>query len=284
MKYKKLLLALFLSASPVWPESQLLLTPGPGKVLESPVPSDKSVIIKPPKIALPEWKSTSPSAFPGKNSSAPPLVVPTVITTRATKKERAAKEPGITQEDYFPMAPGSKVTYEYLAPTPGERIKKTRLVECLECRRMGGQAVLGKYNIIEGLSKVPQKIILYATKAAQTSNEKKKKAEACFIKLPKKGHWTRWKNKMKGGILQSCKAIFGKTKIGRRNYPDCVLVVEKDYKKGKLISTVRRYYAKGIGLILSGFYDPNGKLIRSKSYAYIKTEGIGKSAPLFRNP
>ena len=105
-----------------------------------------------------------------------------------------------------------------------------------------------------------------------------------FLKLPKKGRPARWKNKVKGGILQTWQAAFGKTKIGPRNYPDCVFVVEKDFKKGKVVSSVRQYYAKGIGLIRSGFYGPSGKWIRSKSFEYVKTEGTVKTVPFFRNP
>ncbi len=276
MNRAKFFFAFLIISSPVWPDSLPALTPGQGNSeLGREVQGFKQ-----PLITIPRIISTPSSAFPGRNSSAPPLMVPTSVPNRISKKDRILKSSETTMEDYFPVVPGSKVNYEYLAPAPGERVKKTRVVECQEYRRMGDGTLVGKFKISDGfLDTAEYQDILFTLEGAQNFTGKKPSGRSCFLKLPKKGRRVKWKYKLKGGIVQSFQAGFDKTRIKSRNYPDCLCVSEKEFKKGRLISTQRDYYSKGIGLILRGFYGPKGKLVRSKSFAYLKMEGSGKPVP-----
>lgn len=269
-----------------------------GETLQPPVPTDPGAsldILPPPldldqltPVTLPSAPGAAPSAagltpqaaavlkslddaqptptkVPEKPQAAAPTSTPLALA--ATPTPEAAEKPAVSPAaslgafaDYFPTAKGTKWSYEYLKPAPGEEAKKTRIVESLVQEPAAGGGLNALFKITEGDKSSQEKYFLSADKIARLTKDDQALTDDFVFQFPAKGAVVRW---MSGGNY--FKASFGSAQVYQKTYPDCVIVTEKTKS-----ATVIFYYAKVIGLVAVEVYGKGMKLDQTKSIALVQ--------------
>lgn len=205
-----------------------------------------------------------PTAAPISRIQASPLPSPTPVPAVSSQVPMG----GIA--DYFPWTQGKSLSYEYLKPVPGSRVKRTRRVECLDQRTMPNGTIHYTLKTIEGAKVVRNRYSLYDNEVEHTFEGNRELAGHVILKLPGDGQPVEWKMKAGDGLTHSFKAFLGKARVYQKVYPDCVIVVDKPLRDGKAISSRFDYYAKGIGLVAVETYNDRMKLIESESLALVE--------------
>jgi hypothetical protein len=250
-----------------------------------PTPTDIPVSIEPtstPNVSLGLLPTFTATPLPLEPTSTPSLFI-TVLpspspTPILTPLETPAVTIALTQQvapsvavptgglyDYFPVVPGQKVEFAYLKAEKGEAAPHHFTVQCENFTvTLNGTTQVAFENSESG-SPVTEQYLMTSTEVEQNSTTNRNQSDDFILKLPGSTEPAVWKQ-TDVQLTRIFKAALGSATVLRTNYPDCVIVEEKDMKSGKKIGSVYRYYAKGIGLISLETYSADLKLIQTKSF------------------
>lgn len=259
-----------------------------------PPPAGDNADLLPPPIDLTQMTPLPlPANSNAESATDSGTLVPTAIPVKASeKKKEAAPVSSIAAEaplpptaeksdtsapaaslglfaEYFPMAKGSKWSYEYLKAEPGSKSKKTRTVECTDQTQMPNGGIQATLETTEDGQSTKDSYSLSDNQVEHLASDDQAISGDFVFKLPPAGGASSWSATEKNGTIHKSKASFGKAQVYRKIYHDCVIVTEKVVKGGKTTNTVIYYYAKGIGLVAIEVYSPAMKLSQTKSIALV---------------
>lgn len=177
----------------------------------------------------------------------------------------------VNADEYFQFKAGTKYTYNSLGVDGNGKMQEMSY-ECYSVENKGGTTVGLFYKMEFGIQ-AQQK---YETKGniIQMTYDKNKfsggqlNSPIIIFKLPENNMQVKWS--LKSEEFYEATYVSSVT-TSTKTYTDCVLVTKttKIASRPEYKPVTKNYYAKGVGLVKTDFYDSTGKLVKMASFELI---------------
>lgn len=173
----------------------------------------------------------------------------------------------ISITDYFPFNEGTKCTYRSLSPINGKYIERKN--ECFAVKTEN-EAIIGmfyrtEYGVQARTIYESRDNLIQMTLDRNAVSGGKINPPIIVLIAPTKNGSKKW-NWGQEKVYES--KFVSSVKTSSKEYNDCILVIEKTVVKSRpdYKPTTKNYYAKGVGLVKSEFFDSEGVLNEGISF------------------